>query len=167
MAGAIKCIKDGKMGVNRAADQYGVPRTTLKDRLLRRVIPGANPGPVPYLILEEEDELVKYLLTSADIGYPKTKQEVLAIVRQAVHKKLEEEKMQQKNFKGRGGGIDLLKDGQQSGYKKVMLWQCFETMLSRRQILHSITVYSRRHWRRTNSWDAPAEYTIWMNLECL
>ena len=100
MAGAIKCVIDGKMGVNRAADQYGVPRTTLKDRLSGRVVPGTNPGPVPYLTLQEEDELVKHLLTCADIGYPKTKQEVLAIVRQAIHKKRGEDAA--KEFTGKG-----------------------------------------------------------------
>ena len=71
MAGAIKCVMDGKMGVtciNRAADQYGMPRTTSKDRLSWKVTPGANPGPVPYLT-SEDYELVKHLLTCADIGY--------------------------------------------------------------------------------------------------
>ena len=29
----IKVVIDGKMGVNRVADQYGVPRSTLKDRV--------------------------------------------------------------------------------------------------------------------------------------
>ena len=66
--------------VEGSSDQYGVPRTTLKDRLSGKVAPGANPGPIPYLTSEEEDELVEHLLTCADIGYPKTKQEVLAIV---------------------------------------------------------------------------------------
>ena len=33
----------------------------------------------------EDDELTPYLLTCADIVYPKTKSDVLAIVRQAVH----------------------------------------------------------------------------------
>ena len=51
----MKCVMDGKMGVNRAADQYGMPRTTLKDRLSGKVTPGANPGSVPYLTSEEED----------------------------------------------------------------------------------------------------------------
>ena len=82
MAGAIKSVLDGKMpGVNRAADQYSVPRTTLKDRLSGRVTSDTNPAPVLYLTPEEEDELVKHLLMCADIGYPKTKQEVLVIVR--------------------------------------------------------------------------------------
>ena len=46
MSGAIKSVMDGKLGVDRAADQYGVPRTTLKDRLSGRVIQGTNPGPM-------------------------------------------------------------------------------------------------------------------------
>lgn len=50
--------------------------------------------------------------------------------------------MLQKNLQGRGGGIDLLKEGQISGSEKVMLWQFLEPMLSRQQILHSITAYS-------------------------
>ena len=58
MAGAIKSVLDGKMGVNRAADQYSVPRTTLKDRLSGRVTSDTNPAPVLYLTPEEEDELV-------------------------------------------------------------------------------------------------------------
>ena len=53
MPGAIKYIVDGKIGANRAADQHnGVPRTTLKNRLSGRMIPGTNPGPVPYLTLK-------------------------------------------------------------------------------------------------------------------
>ena len=81
MAGAIKHVMDGEMGINRAAYQYGVHvlRTTLKDTLSVRVTLGSNPRPVPYLTCEEEDEVVKHLLTYADIGYPKTKQEVLTL----------------------------------------------------------------------------------------
>ena len=36
MQGALKAIAEG-MGVNRAAMEYGVPRTTLKDRVAGRV----------------------------------------------------------------------------------------------------------------------------------
>ena len=77
MAGAIKCV------------QYGIPRTKLKDRLSGRVTSGSNPGPLPYLT-SKEDELVQHLLRCTDIGYSKTKQEVLVIVRQAIHKKIED-----------------------------------------------------------------------------
>ena len=70
MSGAIKAIIDGKMGVNRDADQYGVPRSTLKDRVSCRH--GTKSGPQPYLSYEEEEELATYSIKCAEIGYPKT-----------------------------------------------------------------------------------------------
>ena len=85
MSGAVKAVIDGKMGVNRAADQYGIPRSTLKDRVSAKH--SAKSGPQPYLSYEEEEELVAYLVKCAEIGYPKTKDEVIGIVRQALHKK--------------------------------------------------------------------------------
>ena len=99
MVGVISSVTSGKMEINQAADQYGVPRTTLKDRLSGRVVQGANPGPTPYLSIEEA-ELIQHLLTSANIGYPKTKNEVLAIVQQAVHKKRGVEAAESFNGKG-------------------------------------------------------------------
>ena len=71
--------------VNRAADQYGIPRSTFKDRVFAKH--RAKSGPQPYLSYEEEEELVAYLVKCAEIGYPKMKDEVIEIVRQALHKK--------------------------------------------------------------------------------
>ena len=74
------------MGVNRAADQYArVPRSTLKDRVSAKH--RTRSGPQPYLSYKEEEELVTYLVKGAEFGYPKTKDEVIGIVRQALHKK--------------------------------------------------------------------------------
>ena len=56
MSGANKAVIDGKMGVNRAADQYGDPRSTLKDRVSARH--GARSGPRPYLSYKEEELLI-------------------------------------------------------------------------------------------------------------
>ncbi len=42
MLHAMEAMKTGKMGVNRAALEHGVPRTTLKDRIAGRVIHGTN-----------------------------------------------------------------------------------------------------------------------------
>ncbi len=36
MSGALKAITEG-MGVNRAAEEFGIPKTTLKDRVAGRV----------------------------------------------------------------------------------------------------------------------------------
>ncbi len=86
MTGAMKAVHEG-MGVNRAALEYGVPRTTLKDRISERVRHGTKSGPAPYLTPEEEQELREFLETSARIGYPKTRIEVLGIVRKTLEKK--------------------------------------------------------------------------------
>ena len=75
------------MGVNRAALEHGVPRTTLKDRMAGRVTHGTNFGPKPYLTMKEDKELVKFLVDSCKIGYGKTREEVLKIVEAAVMKK--------------------------------------------------------------------------------
>ena len=44
MLGALKAMQDGAMGCNRAAVEYGVPKTTLKDRVSGRVIHGRKSG---------------------------------------------------------------------------------------------------------------------------
>ena len=44
---------------------------------------GTRSGPQPSLSYEEEEELVTYLVKCAEIGYPKAKDEVIGIDRQA------------------------------------------------------------------------------------
>ena len=53
MLGAIKAASEG-MGINRAALEFGVPKTTLKDRMPGRVQHGSKLGRVPYLSSSEE-----------------------------------------------------------------------------------------------------------------
>ena len=65
MLQAMETVKSGYMGMNRAAIEHGVPRTTLKDRLSGRVIHGTNIGPKPYLTQEEEKQLVQFLVNWA------------------------------------------------------------------------------------------------------
>ena len=65
MFGALKAVKEGQMDVNRAALSFGVPHTTLKDRVAGRVLH----GPQPYLTTEEDKELVDFLITSSKMGY--------------------------------------------------------------------------------------------------
>ena len=84
MLSDLKVVKEGRMGVNRAALSYGVPRTTLKDRVTGRVLHGSNFSPQPYLTTEEEKQLVDFLITSSKMGYGKTRRQVLKIVEAAV-----------------------------------------------------------------------------------
>ena len=64
MTGAMNALTDGLFGINKPPDEFGVPRTTLKDRHSGKVVHGTKSGPTLYLSGEEEDELAKFLLTS-------------------------------------------------------------------------------------------------------
>ena len=87
MTGTMKAVADGLLGINKAVDEFGVPRSMLKDRLSGKVVHGTRSGPSPYLSSIEEDELMKFLLTCTDIGLPKTRMEVIDLVRNVVIKK--------------------------------------------------------------------------------
>ena len=87
MQKAIEAVTREGMAIREAALRFGVPKSTLGDRISGRVIVGSTSGPKPYLNVEEEEELVKFLLRSSAIGYPKSRQEVLAIVTRMLERK--------------------------------------------------------------------------------
>ena len=80
MERALKEVGEGKLSIRRAASQYALPKFTLHDRVTCKIIPCAKGGVPRYLDDEEEEELVKFLIGAASIGYPKTVREVKAIV---------------------------------------------------------------------------------------
>ncbi len=80
MVGAIQAVINGGLSMNQAADNYQVPCSTLKDRLSGRVTHGVKPGPKPYLTKDEEQGLADYLISAANIGYGKTRRDVLCLV---------------------------------------------------------------------------------------
>ena len=63
-------ISDG-VSIRRAAEDYGIPKSTLGDRISGRILPGSSSGPRKLLTTEEED-LVAFLRQCATIGYPKS-----------------------------------------------------------------------------------------------
>ena len=87
MMKALDAVAKGKMGVDRAALEFNVPRTTLKDRIAGRVAHGCNMGPKPYLTYEEEKELVEFLMNCSKMGYGKTRQDVMKLVESYIVKK--------------------------------------------------------------------------------
>ena len=54
----MDAVSSDNTSINKASEMYGVPRTTLKDRLSGRVVHGTKPGPKPYLHHSEDRELV-------------------------------------------------------------------------------------------------------------
>ena len=99
MLGAIKAVEEGRMGINRAALEHNVPKATLSDRLLGRVIHGCKSGRSPFLTPKEEKEIYDWLLVCANIGYPKRRDDVIGIVRKALENKFG---FLADNFSGKG-----------------------------------------------------------------
>ena len=98
MLGTLNAVSEG-MGVNRAALQFEIPKTTLKDRVAGRVKQGSKSGRKPYLTSDEEMELVNYINTCFKIGYPKTRIDIMGIV----FKTLQERKNEPiDDFNGKG-----------------------------------------------------------------
>ena len=81
MITAMEAVQTGTaFSINQAARDYGVPPSTLKDRLSGRVIHGTKPGPRPYLSSQEENELETYLINASKVGYGKTRRQVIGNV---------------------------------------------------------------------------------------
>lgn len=84
---AYLAVVDEGMSVRRAAESFRVPRSTLHDRVTGKVSFGAKSGPERYLTDDEERELVQFIESCAGIGFSRTKQQILAIIRQVMEKK--------------------------------------------------------------------------------
>ena len=87
MSDAMEAASSGTLSVNRAADTYGVLRSTLKDRPSGRVVHGTKPGPRPYLKESEELDSVEHLKGFAEIRLGKTRGEVLRIAESVAESK--------------------------------------------------------------------------------
>ena len=48
---------------------------------------GLNQGGEPYLSIDEEEELVSFLVECAKIGYPHTRKQVIALVQEIINEK--------------------------------------------------------------------------------
>lgn len=68
------------MSIRKAAETFDVPRSTLSDRVSGRTKLGAHSGPERYLTDDEELQLERFILGAANMGFARTKKEILAIV---------------------------------------------------------------------------------------
>ena len=87
MAVALKAVIEDGMSVRIAAEHYGIPKSTLGDRVSGRILLGTTSGPHTYLTSREEGELVNFLCRTALVGYARTRKEVLAIVERVLSSK--------------------------------------------------------------------------------
>ena len=86
MVQAMAAVEQGE-SLRQASQMFNVPRSTLHDRVIGKVQHGKKSGPSTYLSYAEEEELAIFLKKCADIGYPRTKTEVLVIIQQIVDSK--------------------------------------------------------------------------------
>ena len=70
-------VKAGRLNLRQAAQEFGVPKTSLSDRVSGRVSSDCVPGQRTLLTPADEDSLVEYLLYSSSHGFPLTKPQVL------------------------------------------------------------------------------------------
>jgi hypothetical protein len=84
MNDAIKAVKEEGQSVRAAALEYGVPRTTLQDRVTD--VHGPQHGRPTHLHPDEEELLVEHIKLLADWGFPMTQVDVTVFVKSYLEK---------------------------------------------------------------------------------
>lgn len=87
MKRAVDAVIISRLSVRRAAMQFNVPKSTLGDRISGRIQPGSVSGPPKYLTPSEESELSRFLSRCCQIGYARSKLEVIALVQRILDSK--------------------------------------------------------------------------------
>ncbi|KAJ8930636.1 hypothetical protein NQ314_016551 [Rhamnusium bicolor] len=71
LSDALKAVREEKISVREAGRRFGVPKTTILDRLSGRIKQGPRKmGPNTVLTADEEIELVQWLSELAKCGFP-------------------------------------------------------------------------------------------------
>ena len=83
---AYEAVSKG-MSVCRAAEEYGIPKSTLHDLVVGKVLAGSKSGPRRHLNSTEEIELVNFLDHCPSLGYSRSKQEVIQLAQSTVDMK--------------------------------------------------------------------------------
>lgn len=73
---ALHAIRSKSLSINKAANQFKVPKSTLIDKLKNRYTKSGNTGAPTVLTEEEEKCLVSWIIQLGEIGLPVSKAEV-------------------------------------------------------------------------------------------
>ena len=84
VSAAVEMVRSGAMSKRKAAQSFGIPRTTLIDKLSGKAPLGSIPGKPCVLSHAEERVLVDFVKRMADIGYPLKRQELLIEVKKVL-----------------------------------------------------------------------------------
>ncbi|XP_045188616.2 uncharacterized protein LOC123546428 [Mercenaria mercenaria] len=78
MTNAYQAVREMRLPVKTAARQYGVPQTTLRDRVLGRIDPETtSSGPQALLSQHEEAVFVEHIKAMAQLGYGYSRSELI------------------------------------------------------------------------------------------
>ena len=116
LTNAYKAVQEDGMSVRKAATLYGIPLTTLRDRVDKRVsVDTTKSGPEPIFSAFEEAKLVDHIRYMSNMGYGYTRNQVIELASDfAVHlEKREREKPLSRfwysNFMSRWPELHLVK----------------------------------------------------------
>ena len=87
MEAAMSDVRIGKYSVLRAAKLYGIPKSTLHDRISGKVTHGQKPGPKRYFTPAEQNDMADFLVDVAKAGCGKTITQVRNIAGMVAHDK--------------------------------------------------------------------------------
>lgn len=79
MVAAVDSVSSGKTGLREAARLYNLPVETLRRRVVGINEVSCRPGPPTVLSEEVEDQLARYLMQMADMGYGLTREAVMVM----------------------------------------------------------------------------------------
>ena len=79
---AYEAIVSGGMSLRKAAEEYGIPRSTLHAKVQGKVALHVKSGAKKHHTDEEESKLVEFIAGCASVGYAKSRKEVQAIAQQ-------------------------------------------------------------------------------------
>ena len=163
MTKAYKAVVEKGLSTRKAAELFGVPKSSLGDRVSGRVQLGAISVPRTYLIPAEENELNSFLIGCADIGYPRTRGQVIALVEGVLARKYGMEHFQ-------------ISSGWWESFKKRHPELTFRTpqplcqaraLATSRETRINISTYWKAHSKRTTYLMYPLQYVIVMKPEYL
>ncbi|XP_030834211.1 uncharacterized protein LOC105440922 [Strongylocentrotus purpuratus] len=83
---ALRRVDLGELSIREAATEYGVPKSTLHDKLSHKSPFVSKQGPKPYLTRAEEEVICTWAIQMARIGMGQTKDDIKNVVKQTLDK---------------------------------------------------------------------------------
>ena len=86
MEKALRSIREENLSIRRAGRNFGIPESTLRDKIHERVPDQCRSGPSTVLSSQEETDLCVWLQKMSEIGYGRCRRELVEIVKKTLDK---------------------------------------------------------------------------------